>query len=92
MELIKTGEVKRHAITSSAGALVAYARAIGLQTRDEQTITIQAPDGKAFAEYRSPPLVGARAQFFVSTGRKLRGQGARANIPQKRNRKEPHLL
>jgi hypothetical protein len=73
MELIETGEVKRHVVTSSAGALVAYARAIGLQTRDEQTITIQAPDKTPFAEYRSPSLENNKAQFFISAGRKLKG-------------------
>lgn len=68
MELIESGDVT--AVTPGAEALVAYVRAIGLQTRDQQTLTIAAPDGSVFADYRSPPLESDKAQAFVTAGRR----------------------
>lgn len=72
MDLIETGEIKRHAVKVDADALVAYVRALGLQAGDTQAITIQGPDGNQFAEYRAPALEGNKAQFFISSGRKLK--------------------
>jgi hypothetical protein len=72
MELIETGEIKRHAVKADGDTLVAYVRAIGLQAGDTQAITVQGPDGDPFAEYRAPALEGNKAQFFISSGRKLK--------------------
>jgi hypothetical protein len=72
MDMIETGEIKRHTVRGDADALVAYARAIGLQAGDTQAITIQGPDRNQFAEYRAPTLESDKAQFFISPGRKLK--------------------
>lgn len=69
MELIESGAVKAP-VAASAEALVAYVRAIGLQAKDQQTLTVQFPDGSQFAEYRAPPLDNDKAQAFVTAGRK----------------------
>jgi hypothetical protein len=69
MELIENGAVKAP-VAASAEALVAYVRTIGLQAKDQQTLTVQAPDGSPFAEYRAPPLDNDKAQVFVNAGRR----------------------
>lgn len=69
MDLIESGAVKAP-VASSADALVAYVRVIGLQAQDRQTLTVQAPDGSPFADYRAPPLDNDKAQAFVTAGRR----------------------
>jgi hypothetical protein len=73
MELIESGQAEKPSIDSESKAIVAYARAIGLQVGDEQILTVQAPDGAVISEYRPPALDHDKAQSFISAG-KNRGE------------------
>jgi hypothetical protein len=70
MELIESGQAEKPGIDTESKAIVAYVRAIGLQAGDEQVLTVQAPDGAAFSEYRPPALDHDKAQSFISAGKK----------------------
>ncbi|KAB1076064.1 M23 family metallopeptidase [Methylobacterium planeticum] len=57
------------------GALVAWARAIGLDAGDTQSLVLTGPDGRVLAEAAEPALVRPRAQSLVFGGRKRPGGG-----------------
>jgi murein DD-endopeptidase MepM/ murein hydrolase activator NlpD len=71
MENIESGAVRKQTPNRKSSELVAYVRAIGLQKSDEQFISIRGPDGQLFSESRIPSLSTNKAEFFVSTGRRL---------------------
>jgi hypothetical protein len=75
MDLIESGEVLKHPISTASDALVAYVRAIGLQKGDQQILTIHGPGGAAISEYKAPALESDKAQFFISSGRKRSDRG-----------------
>jgi hypothetical protein len=70
MELVESGDLPKHPVTSNSNALVAYVRAIGLQEGDQQNLTLRGPDGAVLSEYTAPVLERAKAQYFVASGRK----------------------
>jgi murein DD-endopeptidase MepM/ murein hydrolase activator NlpD len=70
MELIESGEIGRHSITSASDALVAYVRAIGLQAGDQQFLTVQGPGGAAVSAANLPALDRDKAQYLVIAGKK----------------------
>jgi hypothetical protein len=70
MELIESGDIKNSPPNGQSGALAAYVRAIGLQKGDEQSLTIQGPDGSLFSEAVSPALESNKAQYFISSGKR----------------------
>jgi hypothetical protein len=70
MDMIESGEITKHPANSSSVALVAYIRAIGLQTGDRQILTLYSPAGAALAEYSPSTLDRDKAQSFITTGRK----------------------
>jgi hypothetical protein len=51
-------------------ALVAWARAIGLEAGDTQSLVLKGPDGRVLAEANDPALVRPRAQSLLFGGRK----------------------
>ncbi|GJE43522.1 M23 family metallopeptidase [Methylobacterium soli] len=51
-------------------ALVAWARAIGLDAGDVQSLVLRGPDGRVLAEANDPALVRPRAQSLLFGGRK----------------------
>jgi murein DD-endopeptidase MepM/ murein hydrolase activator NlpD len=71
MEQIESGDAQRlPPLTTTAPVLVAYIRAIGLETGDVLELSIKAPDGSSFAEKREQPLDHSKAQWFMMIGRK----------------------
>lgn len=60
---------------AKAGAIVAYIRAIGLDTGDVQTLRLTAPDGSTLAERVLPPLERPRAQSLIFVGRRVPAGG-----------------
>ena len=70
MELIESGEIGKHPATLASDALVAYVRAIGLQTGDQQFLTVQGPSGAAVSAANLPALDRDKAQFLVIAGKK----------------------
>jgi murein DD-endopeptidase MepM/ murein hydrolase activator NlpD len=70
MELIESGEIGKHPVTSASEALVAYVRAIGLQAGDQQFLTVQGPSGAAVSTNSLPALDRDKAQFLVIAGKK----------------------
>lgn len=73
MELIESGEIEKHFITSGSDALVAYVRAIGLQAGDQQTLAVQGPGGISMPTNALPALDRDKAQFLVIAGKKRTG-------------------
>ena len=73
MELIESGENGKHPVTLASDALVAYVRAIGLQTGDQQMLSVQGPGGAAVAVNNLPALDRDKAQFLVIAGKKRTG-------------------
>lgn len=73
MDMIETGEIKRHVVSFRSDVLVAYVRAIGLEMGDEQALEVRLPEGRLLAESRLPALEQDKAQMFVSAGRRLKG-------------------
>lgn len=73
IEEIETGEMKQSLPGSQSAAIVAYVRAIGPQSEDEQAIELRSPEGQVIAEYRAPKLPRDQAQYFISAGRKRIG-------------------
>lgn len=65
---IETGELAP--VTTSAQALVAYMRAIGLEKGDELELVLTGPGGAQLLTHRLPPLDRDKAQFFAMAGRK----------------------
>lgn len=72
MELIESGEIGKHPVTSASDALVAYVRAIGLQAGDQQSLVVQGPGGASFSANDLPALDRDKAQFLVIAGKKRR--------------------
>ena len=70
MELVESGEIGKHAVSSGSDALVAYVRAIGLQAGDQQFLAVQGPDGASLAGNSVPALDRDKAQFLILTGKK----------------------
>ena len=70
MELIESGEIEKHPVTPGSDALVAYVRAIGLQTGDQQTLEVQGPGGTSMPTNTLPALDRDKAQFLVIAGKK----------------------
>src|SRR3954467_3029692 len=69
MELIESGEIGKHPVTSDSDALVAYVRAIGLQAGDQQFLTVQGPNGAPVSAANLPALDRDTAQFLVIAGK-----------------------
>ena len=72
MDLVESGELRKHAVRPESDAFSAYVRAIGLQAGDQQTITLHGPDGTIFSEYKAEPLDRDKAQYFVAAGKRLK--------------------
>lgn len=72
MELIESGEISKHSVTSDSDALVAYVRAIGLQAGDQQSLVVQGPGGASISANNLPALDRDKAQFLVIAGKKRR--------------------
>jgi murein DD-endopeptidase MepM/ murein hydrolase activator NlpD len=70
MELIESGEIGKHPVTSASDALVAYVRTIGLQAGDQQSLAVQGPSGAAVSTNSLPALDRDKAQFLVIAGKK----------------------
>jgi peptidase M23-like protein len=70
MELVESGDLPKHPATPNSDALVAYVRAIGVQEGDQQTLTLQGPDGAVLSENKVPALDRDKAQYFVVSGKK----------------------
>ncbi len=70
MELIESGEIAKHPVTSGSDALVAYVRAIGLQAGDQQFLAVQGPDGASISAPNLPALDRDKAQLLVIAGKK----------------------
>lgn len=70
MDLVESGELRKHTVRPESEALSAYVRAIGLQSGDQQTITLRGPDGTIFSEYKAEPLDRDKAQYFVAAGKR----------------------
>jgi hypothetical protein len=64
--------------TASAGVLVAYVRAIGLQAGDQQSLVVRAPDGEIVAQTDTPPLPRDQAQRLLYVGKPRPSTGWRA--------------
>lgn len=73
MELVESGDVAKYPADQRSEAMVAYVRAIGLREGDQQIVTVRGPDGIVISEYRAPVLDRDKAQYFVASGRKLKG-------------------
>ena len=70
MELIESGEIGKHPVTSGSDALVAYVRTIGLQAGDQQFLAVQGPGGASVSTNNLPALDRDKAQFLVIAGKK----------------------
>jgi len=70
MELIESGEIAKHSVTSASEALVAYVRAIGLQAGDQQFLAVQGPGGASISTNNLPALDRDKAQYLVIAGKK----------------------
>ena len=57
-------------VGTDPAALVAWARAIGLDTGDTQTLVLTGPDGRVLAEAKDAALLRPRAQALLFGGRK----------------------
>lgn len=60
---------------AASGALVAYARAIGLETGDVQSLVLTDPAGTVVAQSVQPALERPRAQSLLFVGRKRPAEG-----------------
>ena len=70
MDLIESGEIGKHPVTSASDSLVAYVRAIGLQAGDQQFLAVQGPGGASVSTNNLPALDRDKAQFLVIAGKK----------------------
>jgi murein DD-endopeptidase MepM/ murein hydrolase activator NlpD len=70
MDLVESGEVRKHPVRLDSDAFSAYVRAIGLQADDQQMITLRGPDGAVISEYKAQPLDRDKAQYFVASGKR----------------------
>ncbi|MBR0904573.1 M23 family metallopeptidase [Bradyrhizobium liaoningense] len=69
MSQIETGEATKHGIARNL-PLLAYVRAIGLEKGDEQFLQITDPTGASLVEATIPPLENAKAEFFMTAGKR----------------------
>jgi murein DD-endopeptidase MepM/ murein hydrolase activator NlpD len=69
-DTIENGEPERTPPSVDAPAIVAFIRAIGLKTGDEQLLTLNDPAGRLIAENRLPALETNKAQYVLFAGRK----------------------
>jgi murein DD-endopeptidase MepM/ murein hydrolase activator NlpD len=72
MDLVESGEARKHPVRPDSDAFSAYVRAIGLQAGDQQTITLRGPDGAVISEYKAQPLDRDKAQYFLASGKRLK--------------------
>jgi hypothetical protein len=75
MELVEDGSAGKELPSASAPAIVAFVRAIGLQTGDAQRLVIKDPVGNVIAENRAAQLQSNKAQYMLFTGRKRPANG-----------------
>ena len=71
MDLVKSGELRKHPVRPESDAFSAYVRAIGLQAGDQQTITLRGPDGRSYLRVQAEALDRDKAQYFVASGKRL---------------------
>ena len=81
MELIESGEIGKHPVTSGSDALVAYVRAIGLQAGDQQFLAVQGPAALPSRPTTFPRSTGTRRSFSSSPER---------SAPRRRGRRPLH--
>jgi hypothetical protein len=70
MESIEAGNAGQAPVETSAPALVAFVRAIGLKKGDVQRLTLTAPDGSTLAENAANPLDADKAQAMLFVGKR----------------------
>jgi len=80
MEAIESGAAERETPTTTAPALVAFVRAIGLKGGDVQTLTLFDPDGKPVAQNKAPPLDRDKAQVMAFSGIRQPAGGFRPGL------------
>jgi murein DD-endopeptidase MepM/ murein hydrolase activator NlpD len=80
LEAIESGAAEREVPTTSAPALVAYVRAIGLRSGDVQILALFDPDGKPMAQNKAPPLDRDKAQWMLFAGVKPPASGFRPGL------------
>ena len=68
-------EERPEAPTAEAGALLAYARGIGLKGGDAQSLTLKAPDGAVLATNTAQPLSRDQAQNMIFAGVRRPAEG-----------------
>jgi hypothetical protein len=80
MEAVESGAAEREVPTTSAPALVAYVRAIGLKGGDVQILVLLDPDGKPLARNKAQPLDRDKAQWMLFAGVKQPAGGFRPGL------------
>lgn len=80
MEAIESGAAERETPTTTAPALVAFVRSIGLKGGDVQILTLFDPDGKPLAQNKAPPLDRDKAQVMAFSGVKQPPGGFRPGL------------
>jgi hypothetical protein len=70
MESIDSGEAGQSLPGLNANAVVAFARAIGLQAGDVPRIMITGPDGRTIADHSAEPLDRNKAQHMILVGKR----------------------
>lgn len=80
MEAIESGAAERETPTTTAPALVAFVRSIGLKGGDVQILTLFDPDGKPLAQNKAPPLDRDKAQVMAFSGIKQPPGGFRPGL------------
>jgi murein DD-endopeptidase MepM/ murein hydrolase activator NlpD len=80
MDAVESGAVEREVPTTSAPALVAYVRAIGLRGGDVQILALFDPDGKPLAQNKAQPLDRDKAQWMMFAGVRPSAGGFRPGL------------
>ena len=80
MEAVESGAAEREVPTTSAPALVAYVRAIGLKGGDVQILVLFDPDGKPLVQNKPPPLDRDKAQWLLFAGARPPAGGFRPGL------------
>ena len=75
MEAVESGVLGEAAPGVDTPALVAFARAIGLQAGDVQAITLKDPAGAVLAENEAEPLDRPKAQVLLFAGKRRPASG-----------------
>jgi hypothetical protein len=73
MEAIETGTLPLP--TASAGALVAYVRALGLKAGDVERLRVSGPGGDVVVDTTGPVVPRPQAQRMIFGGKRNRGEG-----------------